>query len=77
MCAYSIPATVRHSRRGPAIDPVRLAVRAIYLIAGAAVAAMIYRGMLDVLGDPMPTAILTLILALITVVITNGESRRP
>ena len=77
MSAYPSPVTVRRSQRSPAIDPLRLTVRAIYLVAGAAVAAAIYRGMLDVLGGPMPTAILTLILALMTFVVTSGVSRRP
>lgn len=69
MRATPVAATFRY-------DIAPLAVGAIYLLAGLAIAVMIYRWMLDALGDPMPAAIVTLILTMMVVVTTGKGSRR-
>ncbi|WP_156351532.1 hypothetical protein [Sphingomonas sp. Leaf25] len=46
------------------------------LVAALGAAIGIYRWMLDVLGDPIPAAIVTLIVAMAMLVLTNGKARR-
>ncbi|WP_156349059.1 MULTISPECIES: hypothetical protein [unclassified Sphingomonas] len=76
MRAIPLQATPRHRHRPGDIDPVPLIANVLCLVAALGAAIGIYRWMLDVLGDPIPAAIVTLIVAMAMLVLTNGKARR-
>ncbi|MES2339180.1 MAG: hypothetical protein V4537_13885 [Pseudomonadota bacterium] len=69
-------AAVRRILPLPGIDPVHLAIRTLYVVAGLAAAVSLYSRMLTLLGDAIPAAILTLTVGMMFHVLMNRGDRR-